>query len=176
MTKYKINLCSKNKKSLDYFLNFSKCNVKLQNFQSFSNLLKRKKTIKKITVLKSPHVNKTAQEQFGYTIYSLKMICNSWDAKKYLVILKKIKNYLFPGIKIQVDALFTKKKIYLKTLFCNPMVIIFFYPLRIYLKQKIKSKFSNLRTVSEIKNLSKKSLFYLNILSLYGQNELGNLK
>lgn len=162
MTKYKINFCSKDKKSLNSFLDFSKCNnIISKNFQLFFKLFRNKKIKKNITILKSPHVNKTAQEQFGYTIYSITMSCYSWEVNKYLVVLKKIKNYLFPSIKIQINAVFLRKNKYFRELLFNPMIIIFYNYSWVFLKQK-KSNF-------EIKNLLKKSLFYLNVLSCYGE-------
>ena len=91
--------------------------------------------------------------------------CYSWEVNKYLVVLKKIKNYLFPSIKIQINATFLGKNKYFKELLFIPMSTIFYNYSCIFLKQKTKNKFSNLKS----KNLLKKSLFYLNILSCYGE-------
>lgn len=110
MTKHRIKLYSKDKKSLHYFLRFLKHSTKTQNFQLFFNLLRKEKRKKKITILKSPHVNKTAQEQFQYTVHSVEVSCYSWEIKKYLILLKKIKNQLFPDVKIRIDGDFSRIK------------------------------------------------------------------
>ena len=104
MTKYRIKLYSKDKKSLYHFLNFLKRNTRTKNSQVFLNILRKKKAKKKITVLKSPHVNKTAQEHFGYSVHSIEIFCCSWEIKKYILLLKKAKNHLFPSIQKTLNS------------------------------------------------------------------------
>ena len=150
MTKYTLILYSKNKTSIKKFLEFINNISKTQNFQILKKLLKKKKTRKKISVLKSPHVNKTAQEQFEYIYYSIKIYFYSWEIKKYFIMLKKIKTQLFPDIYINI-----KTKIYASK----------------------KNKLINLEKISlykptiniNNKNQFNKTLLYLKILDCYGE-------
>jgi len=65
----KIKLKSIDKISLNLYINFLKEKIKLYNKQySIFNLPKK---IKRITLLKSPHVNKKAREQFEVKIYTI---------------------------------------------------------------------------------------------------------
>lgn len=174
MTKYRIKLCSKDKESLHHFLSFLKDNTKAHNFPLFFNSLRKKKIVKKVTVLKSPHVNKTAQEQFGYRLYSMELLCYSWEIKKYLIILKKIRNQLFPGIKIQISGKFTGAKKLSKELLLNPINTIFYGSSKTLSKQKMRSKrkklYESFSTIFWNEDLSlEKSLFCLNVLSCYGE-------
>jgi len=74
-----------------------------------------------ITVLKSPHVNKSAQEQFEYRIYTKKLSVNSPQALKFFSIIKKVKNVSFPGVDLKVKGVFEKKKEFKNLLHCmNP--------------------------------------------------------
>lgn len=63
-----------------------------------------------VTVLKSPHVNKTAQEQFEYRFYSKHFLVQSFKPLTFFLLLKKLKNFSFPGINIEVQGLFEKNK------------------------------------------------------------------
>jgi ribosomal protein S10 len=168
MTKYRIKLYSKDKKSLYHFLNFLKRNIRTQNSQLFFNILRKKKAKKKITVLKSPHVNKTAQEQFGYSVHSIEMSCCSWEIKKYILLLKKARNYLFPAVKIKISGKFSGTQKSLKEFLFNPVNVKFYVPSVIYSKQKVKSKFLSQNTCVKSKDLLEKSLSYFNVLDCYG--------
>ena len=86
----------------------------IKNF--FNNALKHKLTIiesqhKKLTkktkfsVLKSPHVNKTAQEQFEYRIYRTKLKCFVPQMFLFLIFLKKLKFNLFSDIDFKITIL-----------------------------------------------------------------------
>ena len=65
------------------------------------SILIRKKKKKKLTILKSPHINKTAQEQFEARIFSKKLIIYPIKNSKYLAFFKKIRNNLFSDIYIK---------------------------------------------------------------------------
>ena len=62
--------------------------------------LKKKK--KFFTVLKSPHVNKTAQEQFNFNITIKKLTFNYFKFNRFLIIFKKIKQNVFSDIYIKI--------------------------------------------------------------------------
>jgi ribosomal protein S10 len=159
MSNYTLSLYSKNKNSLNHFINFLKNNNK-QNLIAVTKYLKKIKIKKKLSVLKSPHVNKTAQEQFQY-IY----ICNSLtfytnELKKSLFYIKKIKNQLFPDIKIIIKGIYKNKNKKEKQLYDNRMK---FY------SQKFKIKNQKYLTSIKKKNLLTKTILYLKYLDYYGK-------
>lgn len=99
-----IEIYSKSYKSLNYFVNnfFNKKSVdKLKLILLKSNLQKKKRK-KILTVLKSPHVNKIAQEQFEQRIYKRQIKCFTFQGFLFLFFLKKIKIKLFSDIKIKI--------------------------------------------------------------------------
>ena len=95
---FHIKVSAKDKKVLENFGQFiSKLQLTSNSLQSLS-----KRNLRKfITVLKSPHVNKTAQEQFESRIYSKQLTIYSSQKFQYLIFLKKIKTHLFPDINIK---------------------------------------------------------------------------
>jgi ribosomal protein S10 len=113
-----IRISSKDKESLKRFLEF------ISGLKSLNLLISHfpKHQIKKfITVLKSPHVNKSAQEQFEYRIFTKKLLVNSPQALKFFSIIKKVKNVSFPGIDLKIEGVFEKKKEFKNLLHCmNP--------------------------------------------------------
>ena len=171
MTKYNIVLYSKNKESLDYFLKFLKYSLKMQRVQEPLNYTKKKKDKKRISVLTSPHVNKTAQEQFEYIIYSMKLSFYSYRAKKYLILLKKIKNQLFPDIKIKivVEGSVRNRRHFIKNMSLNPNTFTFNLSKLNFGNQQLNSKKLKDNN-SRIKNesLLQKTSHYLELLSWYG--------
>lgn len=105
-----LSISSKNKKSLNNF-----CNVFYNFLFNINNIFivkKSQKPVKKtiITILKSPHVNKKAQEQFEI-IYVLKQLqISTTHLFKFLVFLKKLKNFLSPDINIKIKIIKNIKK------------------------------------------------------------------
>ena len=93
-----ISLKSKNLKSLIFFFNV------LKKFNINDNIKKlyTKKKIKRFTILKSPHVNKTAQQHFEYRLYLKKIYVKNFQIFKLLIILKKIKINLCCDVLISV--------------------------------------------------------------------------
>lgn len=100
-----ITIKSKNKNSLEKFLNF---------FYEFSNnsklklnrslfLSQKKKYNKIFTVLKSPHVNKTAQEQFEFILFSKSVKVDTFQTLKTLIVFKKIQSTFLSEIKIKIN-------------------------------------------------------------------------
>nr|QYC61850.1 ribosomal protein S10 [Actinocyclus sp. mgcode 4] len=104
-----IKISSQNKKQLKKFLivlksfnRKSKINLKIS---SFSNILLKKKNF---SVLKSPHVHKTAQEQFYLKshIISLQFL-NLLQLEKLLLFLKFFNSIFFDfTLKLQVELFF----------------------------------------------------------------------
>ena len=82
---------SKNLKSIKKFLKFFdkvSMDFKLLSFKKTFNKLTKKKII---TVLKSPHVNKSAQEQFEFSIYRCQINIFSYKTLLLLMFLKYLK-------------------------------------------------------------------------------------
>jgi ribosomal protein S10 len=78
------------------------------------NIIKKcqKNTKKKqlLTILKSPHVNKTAQEQFEFKISSSQFLIKpTTKSLKFLLFFKKTVSKLFPDSKIVIKLVSNKK-------------------------------------------------------------------
>ena len=103
-------ISSKNKKSLDNFLKIfnEKFSIIDSTFIKKNYQKKLKKTV--ITILKSPHVNKTAQEQFEIRYLSRQIQIYTLRIFKFLIFLKKLKIYLFPSIHIKIKIVHNKKQ------------------------------------------------------------------
>lgn len=123
MTNYKIKIYSKKKNSLNFFLKFLE---RLQHYQLIFSFSRKKAKRKRITVLKSPHVNKKAQEQYQVITYFNKILYITWDKKKGTVFLKKIKDTLFPGLRISIDRFQSKnkKKLFIQNSLLNPLKFV----------------------------------------------------
>lgn len=102
MKSYHLTFSAKNKTSLNY------------NFKFFKNSLLNSNTIKKhfqkrtkkqfLTILKSPHVNKSAQEQFESHIFSRQLSIFSPKNLKQIYVVKKIKNNLFSDLRVKIKC------------------------------------------------------------------------
>ena len=108
---FHIKVSAKDKKVLENFGQFiSKLQLTSNSLQSLS-----KRNLRKfITVLKSPHVNKTAQEQFEFRVYTKEFLISSFKPLTLFLILKKINNLSFSGLNLKIERLFkrnTKKKL-----------------------------------------------------------------
>ena len=103
-----IKIESKNQISIKKFLKFFKetSNTNFKIIQKFFHK-KEKKTF--ISILKSPHVNKSAQEQFEIINHSAQITIQTNQPFKFLIVLKKIKINLFPDINIKLRLIFNKK-------------------------------------------------------------------
>ena len=110
---FQLQILAKDKKVLESFINFF---LNLQKASSTWKVVFNSKKRDVITVLKSPHVNKTAQEQFEYRVYSKKIIINSFKPSIFLLVLKKIKSFSFPGISLKVVGICNKSNKLSKTL------------------------------------------------------------
>ena len=75
-------------------------------------LLKNYKTQTSIfTVLKSPHVNKTAQEHFKQCLYTKQFKIQSSQNFLFLILMKTLSYYLFSDINFKIELLIQKIKI-----------------------------------------------------------------
>jgi len=146
-----INISSKDLYSLNFFLNFflKMLNAKSLTLNSFFDVKTVSNKKKVFTVLTSPHVNKTAQEQFKTEFFVSKIMITSNQIPKLLIFLKQINKNLF----VNVDLKF---KIYLNN------------------KISINNKRNQLNPNNYRFNLYSKhsnyvSKNYLDILSTYGE-------
>ena len=102
-----LKITSKDKKVLDDFIKFlSKLKTSSLILKYFSKQKKRKF----ITILNSPHVNKTAQEHFEYRYYKKQFFIISFKPFYLFLLLKKIKNSNFPGLNLEINGLFNKNQ------------------------------------------------------------------
>lgn len=169
MTNYSIVFYSKNKKSLNNFLKFLEHDLKIQQIQKSTKYIRRKTTKKRITVLKSPHVNKSAQEQFEYRVYSLGISFYSSRVKKNLVLLKKVKNQLFPDIKIKVKSILKIKQNSVKKVSLSPGSFTFNLSRFNITNQRLSPRHVRENVnLSKSKNLLKRTSYYLYLLDCYG--------
>jgi len=113
MKHYHLTIESKNKNTLDSFLKLFK-NTELTNFNFLQKYFKNKKKKQLLTLLKSPHVNKSAQEQFETKLYTNKIVIYSPKNFQSLIFLKKIKINVFPEVKIKIK-IFANTKLQVKT-------------------------------------------------------------
>lgn len=103
-----ITITTKEKTTLKKFLMFfSKFNTSILYCLK---LRAKKRSTKIVTVLKSPHINKTAQEQFEFRFFSRQIVLFSLNPVLCLGVLKSITKKRFPGIKIKLICVFDKKK------------------------------------------------------------------
>ncbi len=94
-----------------------------------------------MTILKSPHVNKTAQEQFEVRIFSRQLNIYSPKSLKYLISFKKIKNNSLSDIFVKINFFLDKKsENHLKLKIINPNN--FRIQTNLYRNQKINRKLS----------------------------------
>lgn len=108
MKSYSLTFLSKNKNSLNnFFLFFKKTPV--LHFNVLKKYFNKKKKIKKLAILKSPHVNKTAQEQFEIRTFSRQLNIYSPKSLKYLIYFKKIKNNSLSDIFVKINFFLSKQ-------------------------------------------------------------------
>lgn len=169
MTQYHITIVSKNKNSIKNFFIFF--NQTLKNFNIIKKYLKKKKKKKILTILKSPHVNKTAQEQFEIRLFTSQItVYYSEKSLRFLIFLKKIKIYLFPDIKIKIK--FTVNKSLVKqtqSKILNPDNFKFNFFYKTLKNKNLKNKdYQKNKQYNIKKGNLEQTKYLLQILDLYG--------
>ena len=108
-----ISITSKNVESVKKFVSFLNdlCSQKHFKNYSFLKYFKVPSSKKVFTLLKSPHVNKTAQSQFEFLIFVSKVNLYSFKISKFLFALKNTNLKLFPDVKIKISFYFDLKKL-----------------------------------------------------------------
>lgn len=147
MKTFTIIIKSKNKISRNNF--FTVLKIISSDLYCIKKQFKKKKRKKQITLLKSPHVNKKAQEQFEAWTFKKQLTIKSIKSFKYLILIKKLSFNLFSDIKITLKYKLKKKSL-------RNLNLFIFSPENFKFKKILKIKSYNL----EIKWLKKKkSLF-----------------
>lgn len=102
MKYYKLKVISKNKESLLFFYNFLflKKENSLLNYYLLKKKFKSSNSSKFITILKAPHVYKTAQEQFAVLHYQEQYLIQTTNCRKFLKFIKKLKVERFSSVTI----------------------------------------------------------------------------
>lgn len=107
----KLKITSKNKESLAYFYNhlFYRRDLR-QNFNLLKKNFKFLNSKKRFTILKAPHVYKTAQEQFEIRYYKDEYFIQTTNYLKFLKFIKKIRFEKFSDIKITIKLVIINQK------------------------------------------------------------------
>lgn len=170
MNKYKIKNCD-----LSITLKLEITGKNFDTFEDFLNAFEMLDCIQKstywkiipglnkkdfITILKSPHINKTAQEQFEYRIYNKCIIIRTFKPLLFLSLIKILQNLSFPNIKLKVTIYaegitFVYKNINLLELFNSR---------DIKLHRRIKNTLIELEKKSNLNYIQ-----YITIFDLYGE-------
>lgn len=102
---FTINIYSKNLNSIKNFLEFieNKMSLKKLKIKFFKRFYENASKKKKLTILKSPHVNKTAQEQFEHKTYKKKLICFTEQPFLFLMIFKILRFKYFSDVYILIN-------------------------------------------------------------------------
>jgi len=160
MINYQLTITSKNPKAIKNFLLFF-FQKKFYTVEIKFYKIKNKKKI--ITTLTSPHVNKKAQSQVEYRLFSVKIKIVS-NNTQHLITLKKIKAKLFPEIRLKIKIIVNKQNYFSsQTKSLNPKN----YTINKLNQLKLKKiNLPNLQTNSE------EILTYLKIFDCYGELNL----
>ena len=100
------------------FKRFSLLINSLNTLKIFLKSLNYKKKTTHFSILKSPHVNKKSQEQFGYTEFKNLIIVTNIFSLKIILFIKRILFRIFPDIsfKIEFSNIQKNKMLYCKNL------------------------------------------------------------
>ena len=145
-----ISIYSKNleliKNLLQFLFNLNKVNKRLR-LKTYYKLKSSKKTFKLFSLLKSPHVNKTAQTQFSSVIYKKQVVIYTPHIFKFLIFFKKLKRAI-AGVRLTIKLKYNFKYYSRK---CKTLL----NPNNVYLPTLDKS--------------CKRGLKYLKLLDIYGE-------
>ena len=110
MKTFNIIITSRNKNSINDFLLFFNKN-KFYNLNVIKKCFQKRIEKKKLTILKSPHVNKRAQEQFESRLFKKQLTVKTTKNLKYLIYIKRLGYDLFPDINIRLKYIINNKDI-----------------------------------------------------------------
>ena len=169
---FNVTITSRNKNSInDFFLFFNQNTV--CNLHVIKKYFQKNMEKKRLTILKSPHVNKKAQEQFESRLFKKQFTTQTTKNFKYLIFLKRLNYDLFPDINIKLKCIIADKdniKLGLKVFNPNNFKINKCY--------NLKANNLNLKSLNQLKkkdNVLSKSLLdqkanrLLKVFDLYGE-------
>lgn len=164
MQYYQITIASKNEKSLNDYLKILYKNIKFYNLTT--KLFNKKKKKFFVTILKSPHVNKKAQEQFGYDIFSKQLLISSPNNYQLVFFFKKIEKNLFSDIILKIKLQLNKNlSTKLKKKLFNPDNFKIDFLKNVYLLNTAK----NPKLIKQNLLLLKKTKQLFQIFDIYGE-------
>lgn len=171
MKQYCLRIKSKNEKSLKNFLYFFFKHSKNQ-FNITQKWVALQTNRKVLTLLKSPHVNKTAQEHFESNLFTKKLLVKEVSLKDNLVFFKKIFNRLFHSVYISLEMA-TNKSLGTKNvlLILTPNNFYFFQNRPFRENYKRKRQKTILKKSVLKKNLLTKLLKILIRFSIFGETK-----
>ena len=147
-----IKISSKNKETLQLFLMFLS---KLENNNLLIKYFPKQKIKKFVTVLKSPHINKSAQEQFEFRVYTKKLQISSPQHLKFLYFLTKSQITIFPFINLKLEVIYSiKSQLNLISRRLDPIK----FSTNFFNQNKFKSEIQSPNLIQ-----------YLNLLDCYGE-------
>lgn len=157
-----IAIYSKNKTDINNFLTL--LNKILTSFNIVIKHDQKKRRKKILTILKSPHINKSAQEQFESKIFTKQIKVYSQEDFCLLTLLKKTKNNMFPSIKLKTKFVLNKKsEKNIKLIDPNNFKLKYFSK---YINQKLKV---NVSKQFQKYKLNASNQTQLNIFETYGK-------
>lgn len=168
MATFLIQITSKNENSIKSFYKkiIKNSNLK-QNMKIICKSINYRKDKNVLSVLKSPHVNKTAQEQFESRVFYLKFIATVPNSKYYIYYLKKIKSFVFlSDLKIKIDLIMKKKRNFYFTDINN-------FKFNLVTKKNFNKKFMDFNRNLTLKTSElKKTKNYLQLLEINGEQQI----
>jgi ribosomal protein S10 len=136
---------------------------KKKNVNGFLNYIQKLQKQKVFVILKSPHVNKTAQEQIEYRLFSKQIIIISFQILKFLMLIKRIQTKIYSDIEIRIKFILnytrTKKT---KLTLLNPDN----YKMKKFLLQRKKDLINKQKAQKLNKN---QTMYYLKLFDIYGE-------
>jgi hypothetical protein len=156
VTIFNIVATSKNKKEFNLLILFL-CYYLFFNSNIIKKISSKKIKKNKISLLKSPHVNKKSQEQFEIRWLKKNFILKIQKSFKYLVFLKKISCNMFSNLNLKIKQILNNKQ----DKFNIVLNSNFF---RIKLKVFKINNLKNFKLIKKI-NLSKKKTKFKNLLA-----------
>ena len=85
-----VTIRSFSEKFLDFSLDQIKKTLVEKNSTDLYNITRLPKSFKKVTVVRSPHVNKQSKEKFSYTLHTIQLKLKVKDNLKSIELVKKI--------------------------------------------------------------------------------------
>jgi ribosomal protein S10 len=120
MSSLKITVASKNNTTIKNFYSFLSKNI-LNNSYILEKIRHNRKKRKKLTILKSPHVNKIAQEHFKIELLKKQFKLQTTENSNFSIFLKKFNFNLYPDINLKLKYKVDNTKIKnLKSKILNP--------------------------------------------------------